>query len=78
MSGHGSWVLSVAVSPDNARFASGSSDRTVKVWDLKAKQCLHTFTDHTDQVWSVRFNADGEQLVSVADDRAINIYGCPN
>lgn len=50
VSGHGSWVLSVAVSPDNERFVSGSSDRTVKVWDMKAKQCLHTFNDHTDQV----------------------------
>lgn len=33
VSGHGSWVLSVSVSSDNVRFASGSSDRTVKVLD---------------------------------------------
>lgn len=50
VSGHGSWVLSVKASSDNNRFASGSSDRTVKLWDLKTRQCLHTFTDHTDQV----------------------------
>ncbi|KAI4379972.1 hypothetical protein MLD38_006208 [Melastoma candidum] len=34
LTGHGSWVLSVDVSPDGAALATGSSDRTVMLWDL--------------------------------------------
>lgn len=52
LSGHGSWVLSVAFSPDGKYFASSSSDKTVKVWELATKQCVHTFSEHSDQVSS--------------------------
>lgn len=50
LSGHASWVLSVAFSPDGKYFASSSSDKTVKVWELASKQCVHTFSEHNDQV----------------------------
>jgi WD40 repeat protein len=50
MSGHASWVSSVAFSPDNKHFVSGSADNTVKLWALQDRQCIHTFTEHVDQV----------------------------
>ena len=39
----------MAFSPDNEHFVSGSSDRTVKVWEVATKQCIHTFSEHSDQ-----------------------------
>ena len=50
LSGHGSYVLSVDFCPDNTHFATSSSDRKVKVWDAGSRRCVHTFSEHSDQV----------------------------
>lgn len=58
LSGHASWVLSVAFAPDGKHFVSGSSDKTVKVWEFASKACVHTFKEHHDQViWTVFLNS---------------------
>lgn len=29
------------------------------------------------QVWGVRFNTESNKIVSVSEDKSINIYDCP-
>jgi WD repeat-containing protein 61 len=77
LSGHSSWVSGLDFAPDNNTFISSSSDRTVKVWDMKERVCVHTYSAHTDQVWACRYNEDATRVVSVSDDKNINIYCCP-
>lgn len=36
LQGHSNWVLSVAFSPDSSRIASGSDDRTIRIWDVRS------------------------------------------
>eukprot|EP00935_MAST-01C_sp_MAST-1C-sp1_P000163 g163.t1 len=74
MSGHNSWVLSVCASPDGQHFATSSSDRKVKIWELSARQCVHTFDNSKDQVWCTAYNRDGSRLAAGCDDGAIEIY----
>ncbi len=80
VSGHASWVLSVTFSPDSKYFVSASSDNTVKVWHLNDElrvSCVHTFKEHSEQVYCVKYNKNGSAIVSVSEDKSINIYSCP-
>eukprot|EP00818_Percolomonas_sp_WS_P003459 CAMPEP_0117439308 /NCGR_PEP_ID=MMETSP0759-20121206/2499_1 /TAXON_ID=63605 /ORGANISM="Percolomonas cosmopolitus, Strain WS" /LENGTH=837 /DNA_ID=CAMNT_0005231021 /DNA_START=98 /DNA_END=2607 /DNA_ORIENTATION=- len=45
-------------------FASGSQDHSVKVWDMKRKNCLQTYKGHVKGISALRFTPDGRWLVS--------------
>jgi WD40 repeat protein/predicted Zn-dependent protease len=66
--GHIEFVSSVAFSPDGKRLASGSSDKTVKVWNVQTGQDILTFKGHTSPVLSVAFSPNGRRLVSCSGD----------
>ena len=67
LKGHGDWVVSTAVSPNGQLVATGSSDRTVRVWDLKSMAKI-TEIDNEFTVGSpVCFTADGNSLLTVTD-----------
>ncbi|KAI6777560.1 WD40 repeat-like protein, partial [Emericellopsis cladophorae] len=42
LEGHGRCISSVAFSPDSQRLASGSNDKTVKLWDPRTGVCTAT------------------------------------
>ncbi|MDJ0703798.1 MAG: pentapeptide repeat-containing protein, partial [Leptolyngbyaceae cyanobacterium MO_188.B28] len=71
---HDHWVRSITFSPDHQRFASGSDDQTVKIWDTSTGQCLSTLEEHGNCVRSVAFSPDGKLLASGSEDRTIKIW----
>ncbi|HEY8505650.1 MAG TPA: WD40 repeat domain-containing protein, partial [Gemmataceae bacterium] len=77
--GHRAGVFCVAFSPDGKFIASGSSDRTLKLWEVGSGNVVREFADpnykpgplpgpphaHPGWVYKVRFIDNGAKLVSV-------------
>ncbi len=74
LTGHSSWVDSVIYSPDGRYLASGSWDKTIKVWDVVTGTELRTLTGHSDRVRSVVYSPDGRYLASGSWDKTIKVW----
>lgn len=66
--GHADNVRALLVSEDGRHVLSASSDSTVKVWSVSMRRCLHTFTHHSDSVWSL-FSSHPHLEVFYSGDR---------
>ncbi|MEH2117304.1 hypothetical protein [Nostoc sp.] len=67
----------MAFSPNGEYIASGSDDKTVKVWQLNTGELIHTFNGHSAEVYAIAFSADGKTLVSGGKDKTIKIWQLP-
>ena len=67
-------VKSVAFSPDGKTLASGSQDKTIKLWDVRSSKNIATLTGHDGDVESVAFSPDGKTLASASDDMTIKLW----
>jgi WD40 repeat protein len=72
--GHAQRVGSIAFSYDGRWLASGSSDHTVKVWDLARGLEFRTLIGHVDAVTHVEFSPDGRLLASASDDDTVKLW----
>ena len=80
LKGHQGIVQSVAYSPDGKLLASGSADRTVKLWSLPAGTEQATLSGHEGAVCAAAF-IPGEsctQLASASEDGTIRIWDLPS
>ena len=73
--GHTERVNAISFSSKDGRYlASGSDDRTVRIWAVSNKQPIKTLRGHTDSVEAVAFSPDNSCLASGSGDETIKLW----
>lgn len=71
---HTGSVLIVCFSPCGTRFASGSTDNSVRLWDIGVQAVCEAMTGHRDAVVSLDWSPCGGYIVSGSRDHTLRIW----
>ncbi len=75
--GHYAAVTSVTFSPDGRFAATGSSDKTVKLWEVSTGREIRSYLGHTHDIRYLAFSPGGKILVSIDMDYHLKIWEIP-
>ena len=71
LSGHEGEITSLAFVPNSSSIISGSTDKTVRIWNATDGSLLRTLSAFTDQVNALAVSADGMLAVGTADKKVL-------
>lgn len=74
---HAGEVYAVAFSPDGKLLATGSDDKTVKLWQMPEGKKTKTLTGHYFGILSVAYSPDGKLLASGSLDNSAKLWEMP-
>ncbi len=72
--GHELAVIAVAASPDTNYVATGSRDKSAKVWDVHTGREVRSFLGHDFSVTSVAFANNGKTLITGSNDNTVKLW----
>src|SRR5262249_13856884 len=72
---HAGPISALAFAPkDGKLLASGSHDRTARLWDVSSGECKQVLKGHTDRVSDLAFDPGGRRLVTAALDQTGRVW----
>jgi WD40 repeat protein len=71
--GHELAVIAIAVSPDTNFVATGSKDKSLKLWDINSGREIRSFL-HDLSVTSIDFSSDAKYILSGSNDKTVRMY----
>ncbi len=74
VSGHQGWVRCLAFDPSNEFFASGSNDRTIRIWDVASGQLRLTLTGHLESITGLKISDRSPYMFSCALDKQVKCW----
>lgn len=77
LDGHQDAVRSVTFSPDSQILATGSFDRTIRLWRVSDGTLINTLEGNDEAIRGVAFSPDGSILASVSFDQRLKIWTIP-
>ena len=72
--GHTNSITLIAFSPTHDIIASGSYDKTIRLWDAVSGAHLKTLEGHSKSVHSVVLSPDGTRIASGSEDNTIRLW----
>lgn len=76
--GHGRDVLTVAYEPTRGLIASGSADRTVRLWEVKSLSHIRTYPRAKNFITALAFSPDGGAVLIGTLSGRISLYSTNN
>ncbi|MBN2507070.1 MAG: serine/threonine protein kinase [Verrucomicrobia bacterium] len=74
LGGHAQMVTAVAYGPGGRHLATGSKDRTARIWASDSGQLLLTLVGHGGWILSVAFSPDEKQVATASRDHSARIW----
>ena len=53
---------------------TGSSDKTVRLWDVENGSCKQILDRHSEEIFSCAFNYEGDTIITSSKDKKCVIY----
>ena len=71
---HEKSITCVSLSPDGKMIASGSKDKSIRLWDASTKTLHKTLRGHRRPIFGLTFSSDGSSIASISEDKTVRVW----